>query len=124
MLPAATVPVARQKVLGEALMKTIVSVLILALIPALAPAAEKPDWAFPTTEKELPPPRIKGDQVRTIGSVSITRAKADDFYDIPNWRPDLHPPMPKIVQSGNKEKEVRACGSMFEVPHQRRGVQE
>jgi cytochrome c553 len=43
--------------------------------------------------------------------VSITRAKADDMYDIPDWRPELHPPMPKIVQYGSKEKEVRACGS-------------
>jgi len=29
----------------------------------------------------------------------------------PDWRPDLHPPMPKVVQSGNKDTQVRACGS-------------
>ena len=92
-------------------MKIIVGILAFVVFPSLAGAADKPDWAFAVSEKEQPAPRIKGDQVRTVGSVSITRAKADDFYDVPDWRPDLHPPMPKIVQFGNKEKEVRACGS-------------
>jgi cytochrome c553 len=43
--------------------------------------------------------------------LSITRAKADDMYDIPNWFPSMYPPMPKIVQYGNKDAQVRACGS-------------
>jgi cytochrome c553 len=29
----------------------------------------------------------------------------------PNWRPGTHPLMPKIVQFGNKDTQVRACGS-------------
>ncbi len=33
------------------------------------------------------------------------------MYNIPDWRPDMHPPMPKIVQFGNKDTQVRACGS-------------
>jgi cytochrome c553 len=44
-------------------------------------------------------------------TLSIARAKADDMYDIPNWYPDRYPAMPKIVQFGDKEREVRACGS-------------
>src|SRR3954447_156931 len=82
-----------------------------ALVCSFAGAAEKPDWAFPVTEKELPAPRIPGDKVRTVGNVTITRAQADDFYNAPDWRPDMHPAMPKIVQHGNKATEVRACGA-------------
>jgi cytochrome c553 len=92
-------------------MKTLICIVAVALGPTLAVAAEKPDWAFPVTEKEQPAPRIAGDKVRTVGNVTITRAKADDMYDIPDWRPDLHPAMPKIVQFGNKDTQIRGCGS-------------
>src|SRR5262245_15981383 len=92
-------------------MKRLAAILALAVVPALAAAAEKPEWAFPVTEKDQPPPRYAPDRVRTVGTVSVTRAGADDFYNIPNWRPDMYPPMPKIVQFGNKDTQVRACGS-------------
>jgi cytochrome c553 len=92
-------------------MKRLVCLLVLALVPTLAAAAEKPEWAFPVTEKDQPPPRITGDKVRTVGGVTVARAAADEPYSIPNWRPDQHPAMPKIVQFGNKDTQVRACGS-------------
>jgi len=95
-------------------MRGFVGILALVLAPAIAAAAEKPDWAFPTTEKVQPPPRFEGARVRPVppgSTLSITRAKADDMYDIPNWFPDMYPPMPKIVQYGNKDTQVRACGS-------------
>jgi cytochrome c553 len=99
---------------GETLMKAIAVVVAIVLAPAFAAAAEKPDWAFPTTEKDLPKPRIDGATLRPApagSTLSITRAKADDFYEIPNWYPSMYPAMPKIVQYGNKETQVRACGS-------------
>jgi len=83
-----------------------------ALFPAAA--ADKPEWAFPVTEKDQPPPRIQGARLREPppgSTLSITRAKADDMFDIPNWYPEMYPPMPKIVQFGNKDTQVRACGS-------------
>lgn len=99
---------------GEGSMKGLVGLLALALVPAAAAAAERPDWAFPVTEKLQPPPRFDASRVRPapLGStLSITRAKADDMYDIPNWFPNMYPPMPSIVQFGNKANQVRACGS-------------
>jgi cytochrome c553 len=83
------------------------------LAPVIASAADKPDWAFPVTEKDQPKPRIEGTRMRSVpGSpVTISRAAADDFYNAPDWRPDLHPPMPKVVQYGDKDRQVRACGS-------------
>jgi cytochrome c553 len=95
-------------------MRKLIGVLALAAAPALAVAAEKPDWAFPVTEKVQPPPRFEAGRVRPVppgSTLSITRAKADDMYDIPNWYPNMYPPMPKIVQYGNKDTQVRACGS-------------
>lgn len=93
-------------------MKWLVWTLALALMPALAQAQpKKPDWAFPVTEKAQPKPRYAPERVRTVDGVSVTRAGADDFFNIPNWRPKMHPPMPKIVQFGNSTTKVRACGS-------------
>jgi len=92
-------------------MKYLAAILVFAFVPTLAAAAEKPEWAFPVTDKDQPPPRYAPDRVRTVGNVSVTRAGADDMYNIPNWRPDMYPPMPKIVQFGNKDTQVRACGS-------------
>ena len=95
-------------------MRNVIGVLALALVSNVAAAADKPDWAFPVTEKVLPAPRFEGTRVRPAppgSTLSITRAKADDFYDIPNWYPEMYPQMPKIVQYGNKETQVRACGS-------------
>jgi cytochrome c553 len=95
-------------------MRKLIGVLALAAMPALAAATEKPDWAFPVTEKVQPPPRFEASRVRPAppgSALSITRAKADDMYDIPNWYPNMYPPMPKIVQYGNRDTQVRACGS-------------
>ena len=88
-------------------MKKVVCILALVLAPSFTLAAEKPDWAFPVTEKELPAPRIPGDKARTVGNVTVTRAGADDFFNIPNWRPDMYPALPKIVQYGNKDTQGR-----------------
>src|SRR5262249_15368021 len=80
-------------------MKSLIGVLAVALVPTLAAAAEKPDWAFPVTEKVQPPPRFDTNRVRPAppgSTLSITRAKADDMYDIPNWFPNMYPAMPAI----------------------------
>ena len=95
-------------------MNNFIRVLAVALAPAAAAAAENPDWAFPVTEKVQPAPRFEAGKVRAAppgSTLSITRAKADDMYDIPNWFPDMYPPMPKIVRYGNKDTQVRACGA-------------
>jgi cytochrome c553 len=91
--------------------KKLIGIFAFVLAPALAAAADKPEWAFPTTEKEQPPARFAPDRPRTVASVTVTRAGADEMYNIPNWRPEMYPAMPKIVQFGNKETQVRACGA-------------
>ena len=98
-------------------MKNLIGVLALALVPALAAAAEKPDWAFPVTDKVQPPPRFEASRVRPAppgSTLSITRAKADDMYDTPNWFPNMYPPMPAIVsirQQGEAGARLRLLSS-------------
>src|SRR5262245_28914448 len=95
-------------------MKNLIGVLALALVPTLAAAAEKPDWAFPVTDKVQPPPRFDANKVRPAPAgrtLRIARDKEDHMSVTPTWFPNMSPPMPAIVQYGNKEKQVRACGS-------------
>ena len=90
-------------------MKKLIGVLALAVVPAVAAAAEKPDWAFPVTEKVQPPPRFEASRVRPAPSgstLSITRAKADDMYDIPNWFPTC---TRRCLGSFNTATKTRRC---------------
>ena len=94
-------------------MRCVLWAVALLLAPVAANAADKPTWAFPVTDKDQPPGRYDPNRIHTApGSpLRITRAQVDDMYNIPDWFPDMYPPMPKIVQYGNKDTQVRGCGS-------------
>lgn len=81
--------------------------------PLAAIAADKPDWAFPVTEKTQPA-NVKPDDGKAHSapgsSRTYTRKEVDDPFNIPDWYPELHPPMPKIVAVGTPPG-VRGCGS-------------
>lgn len=92
-------------------MKTLLCILVLALMPALAGAAERPDWAFPVTDKVQPPDTDDGKPKTAPGSTkSYTRKQINDLMNPPDWYPDIHPPMPKVVSNGNGTT-VRACAA-------------
>jgi cytochrome c553 len=95
-------------------MRSIALTLLIAftaLLPAKAGAADKPDWAFPVTDKVQPPSRDDGSPKTAPGSdKSYTRKQIDDMFNPPDWYPDLHPPMPQVVAHG-VAPGVRACGS-------------
>ena len=97
-------------------MRHLACIVMLAVMPALVPAAalaaDKPDWAFPVTDKVQPPSRDDGKPKTAPGStLSLTREQIDDLFNAPDWFPDMHPRMPQVVAHGNKDKQVRACGS-------------
>ncbi|HKC33944.1 MAG TPA: cytochrome C, partial [Xanthobacteraceae bacterium] len=97
-------------------MRNFVCLLVVGLVSCLAPAvaagAERPDWAFPVTDKVLPPSKDDGKPKTAPGStLSLTREQIDDLFNAPDWFPDMHPPMPAVVAHGNKEASVRACAS-------------
>jgi cytochrome c553 len=91
-------------------MRSLCCVLAVVLAPLVATAAERPDWAFPVTDKIQPPSTDDGSPKTAPGStLSLTRAQINDAYNPPDWFPDMHPPMPDIVRHGNKETKVLAC---------------
>jgi cytochrome c553 len=90
--------------------KTTVALLV-GLAPVLAYGADRPDWAFPVTDKVQPPSKDDGQPKTAPGSdKSYTRKQINDLFNPPDWYPDMHPPMPQIVAHGSGTT-VRACGS-------------
>jgi cytochrome c553 len=91
-------------------MRNFVPVLMLAVLPSLALAADRPDWAYPPAQAaNVPAEPDAGKPLQAPGSTrSYTRAQIDSQMDSPDWFPDEHPPMPAIVAHGNGTT-VRAC---------------
>jgi cytochrome c553 len=84
-------------------------VLLVGLVPVIAYGADRPDWAFPVTDKVQPPSTHEGEPKPPPGSTkSYTRTQIDDLSNPPDWYPDMHPPMPAVVAHGTK---TFACGS-------------
>jgi cytochrome c553 len=107
-----------RKSLGT-LAQIFICALVLALIPfayAGAQSAQQwklPDipWAFPVRDKVQPviDERV-GPQHVPGSSKSYTQDQIDNFVDVPDWFPDEHAPMPKIVSHG-ADGGVLGCAS-------------
>jgi cytochrome c553 len=96
-------------------MRSLLGVLLIGfapiMVPILAHGAERPDWAFPVTDKVQPPlPADEAPHTAPGSNKSYTRKQIDDLFNPPDWYPDLHPPMPQIVAHG-EATAVRACAS-------------
>ena len=99
-------------------MKKFIWLAVLALLPVPAmisqppqDAGKQPAWAFPVADATQPPAEPETEPKKVPGSTkSYTQAQIDDLFNPPDWFPDEHPPMPKVVKSGNPPK-VMACGS-------------
>jgi cytochrome c553 len=88
-------------------MKTFVTVVMLASLPALAFAADGLDWAYPTTPK---PETLDAVALKQMpgSDKQYTQAQIDDPFNPPDWYPGDHPAMPSVVANGAKPA-VRAC---------------
>src|SRR6476660_2752397 len=90
-------------------MRTLIGVLLLASAPVVAMAADFPDWAYPV----MPPGLQRPDPnavVKVPGSdKSYTNQQINNPFGPPDWFPNEHPPMPKVVANGHRENKVRAC---------------
>ena len=93
--------------------------LVLALIPTLRIGAQSaaqwklPDipWAFPIRDKVQPVLDERSGPQHVPGSVkSYTQAQIDDLQNPPDWFPDEHAPMPKVVAHG-ADGGVLGCAS-------------
>ena len=97
-------------------MKTIASMLILALLLVLSAAAQAPPpageerlgWAFPVIAKVLPP-RQEGPRQVPGSTKTYTTAQIDDLLNPPDWFPDEDAPRPASIMKG--KGAVFACGA-------------
>ena len=65
-------------------------------------------WAYPVPDKNPPATDAAGPK-RIPGSArSYTQAQIDDQFNPPDWFPDEHSPLPKVVGTGI---QAQACGS-------------
>jgi cytochrome c553 len=92
-------------------MKALTWILTLALLPATAAAAERPEWAFgPTTPPPQQPPLGEPDKALTVpgSGKTYTVKQIEDAWNPPDWFPDEHPQMPPVVSNG-RQPAVRVC---------------
>jgi cytochrome c553 len=89
-------------------MRTFLSVLVLALMPAVADAGPNQPWAYPVA----PPgqPQRDANKIITVpgSDKKYNEVEVNNPFGPPDWFPGDHPPMPKVVSSGNRP-EPRAC---------------
>src|SRR5262250_926386 len=90
-------------------MKTLACcILLVSAIPALAQQGKNLTWAYPipdpapTSAADNAPKSIPG------SSRSYTQAQIDDQFNPPDWFPEEHGALPKVVQKGI---QAQACGS-------------
>ncbi|HEY4407123.1 MAG TPA: cytochrome C [Xanthobacteraceae bacterium] len=91
-------------------MRSFIAIVLLLSVPALAAAAGRPDWAFPSKSAEtVTTPPDEGKPKQVAGSAkSFVQSQIDDPMNPPDWFPDEHPPLPQVVAHGGS-KGVRAC---------------
>ncbi len=85
----------------------LVGVVLLALLPSVACAAEGLEWAYPPTPKPEPLDSVTLKQMPGSDK-RYTQAQIDDPFNPPDWFPGDHPAMPPVVANGVKPA-VRAC---------------
>jgi cytochrome c553 len=90
--------------------KLFIFTLALALLPAVRIAAQSAQewhlpnipWAFPIRDKVLPTIDERSGQIHVPGSAkTYSQEQIDDLANSPDWFPEEHAPMPKVVAHGN-----------------------
>jgi cytochrome c553 len=91
-------------------LRNLVPVIMVAALPSVALAADRPDWAFPPAQQDaVSADHDDGLAKHVPGSpLAFTQKQIDDRMNPPDWFPDEHPPLPRIVAHGNAAG-VRAC---------------
>jgi cytochrome c553 len=65
-------------------------------------------WAYPVPDKAPPSSGKDGPKSLPNSSKSYTQAQIDDQFNPPDWYPNEHGPLPKLVAKGI---QAQACGS-------------
>ncbi len=94
-------------------MKTLIiaSVALLSsgvVAQAQAQAGKNLTWAYPIPDKAPPGTGDAGPKKIPGSTRSFTQVQIDDQFNPPDWFPDEHGPLPKVVKTGI---QAQACGS-------------
>lgn len=101
-------------------MRPAIRILVLALLLGFATgtgrsqppkgASAPPPWAYPIDTPNIPLKDDDGALLHVPGStVAFTLTQVRDLFNVPDWHPEGHPPMPAVVAHG-KPPDRRACG--------------
>ena len=88
-------------------MRKLLYVLALTLVPSVAFAGPNPPWAYPVGPAA--PQRDASKIITVPGSdKKYNEVEVNNPFGPPDWFPNEHPAMPKVVAQGNRP-EPRAC---------------
>jgi len=70
-----------------------------------------PSWAYPVPSPAGPPAKLDNAVPKKVpgSKLKFTEAGVNDRFNVPDWFPGDHPPMPVVVAHGRKP-QVFACG--------------
>lgn len=97
---------------GAAALGLVLAVAVFSPGSIQGAAGTPPPWAYPVNPPAAPAAAPRDDEGlrRVPGSdVAFTLAQTRDAFNVPDWRPEGHPPMPAVVSQGRKPS-LRACG--------------
>lgn len=89
-------------------MRKLICILALACVPAIASAADNPDWAYPGLPQGLPRPDASKILKVPGSDKEYNEVTVNDAFNPPDWFPGEHAPLPPVVAKGVKP-DVRAC---------------
>jgi cytochrome c553 len=95
-------------------MKALICVLVPILsvfvtgAPAQQQASKSLAWAYPVPDPPPPGPADAGPKSLSGSTKSYTQAQIDDQFKPPDWYPQEHGPLPRVVETGI---QAQACGS-------------
>jgi cytochrome c553 len=87
----------------ESQLQALACIVALVVIPLVALGSEPaPPWAFAVTPASYVPPVDDGSIRRVPGSTAgYTQTQIDDNFNAPDWFPNEHRPMPRVVAHGD-----------------------
>ena len=91
----------------------LIAFALFALVAGAQPPSEgsHPSWAFLSPDKEQPKVQERTGEVHIPGSSKgYTEKQIDDLTHPPDWFPEEHGPLPKVVEGGDGSKAL-ACGA-------------
>ena len=83
--------------------KALVWLALLVIMPLVALGSDPPPpWAFALTPASYVPPADDGSLRHVPGStIAYTQTQVDDNFNVPDWFPNEHRPMPAVVAHGD-----------------------